>query len=127
MNQPNTLFILENWGLKTHKSGIFESHMWLLSEHEESMKYISLHKSKAKRSFKGGEIIEIRLATDSEIKNHQELMIKNNKGLMQVVDERKIVMFRFNPDWNCLWPNHAKTNPMAYKGTGVVDWNSKTK
>ncbi len=127
MNQPNTLFILANWGLKTNKNGIFESHMWLLNEHEESMKYVSLHKSKAKRSYKGGEIIEICLATDSEIQCHQDLMIKNKKGLMKVVEERKIVVFRFDPSCNFLWPNEAKTNPMAYKGIGFVKWNNKNK
>ena len=120
MSEPNTLFILAKWGLKTDKSGIFESHMWLLNKQEESMEFVSLHKSKAKRASKGGRIIEVRLATDAEIEDHQSLMIKNNKRLMQVVNERKIVVFHYDPKWNALWPKQAKTNPMAYKGIGFV-------
>ena len=55
MNQPNTLFLLARYGLKmVDSSGVLESHMWLIDEHESSMKYISLHKSKADRAIKGG-------------------------------------------------------------------------
>ena len=122
MNQPNTLFILANWGLKTDKSGIFESHMWLLNEQEESMKFVSLHKSKGKRSYKGGKIIEIRSASENEIKEHQTLMVKNEKSQMKITENRKVVVFRFEPDWNTIWPEYARTNPMAYKGLGFVDW-----
>ena len=48
MKENNTLFILAKWGLKSIRhSGIFESHMWILTDEETSMKYVSLHKSKA--------------------------------------------------------------------------------
>ena len=127
MSQPNTLFILANWGLKVDKSGIFESHMWLLDEQEENMKFVSLHHSKAKRAYKGGRIIEIRLASDIEIEEHQALMVKHNRDPMQNPDKRKIVVFHFDPEWNALWPEYAKTNPMTYKGTGFVDWNHNGK
>ncbi len=125
MSRSNTLFILAKMGLKVaDKSGVFESHMWLLDDHEESMEYVSLHKSKADRAYKGGRIIEVRLATDSEIREHQDLMSKNGKGPMQVTDRRKVVVFRLEPKWKALWPNHAKTNPRAYKGIGRVAWNN---
>ena len=67
----NTLFIIAEFGLKSISKNIFESHMWILSQYEESMKYISLHYAKKQPSYEGGEIIEIRLATDLEIEFHQ--------------------------------------------------------
>ena len=61
MTSPNTLFILSKLSLKLiDKKGICESSMWLLTEDEESMKYLSLHKSKSDRAYKGGEILSIR-------------------------------------------------------------------
>ena len=63
MTEPNTLFILAKWGLKV-VDGVYETHMWILTEQEASMKYVSLHKSKADRAGKGGEIVKIRLATE---------------------------------------------------------------
>ena len=125
MSQPNTLFILAKMGLKdTDKSGIFESHMWRLDGHEESMEYVSLHKSKADRAYIGGRIIEVRLAIDSEIKEHQDLMVKNGKGPMKVTDGRKVVVFRLEPKWNAPWPNPATPNRMMYKCIGYIAWNN---
>ena len=123
MGQPNTLFILAKMGVKhTDKSGVSESHMWLLDDQEEAMEYVSLHKSKAHRAYVGGRIIEVRLASDSEIKEHQYLMLKNGKGRMQITDRRKVVVFCRKAK-KAPWPNHAKTNPRAYKCVGYVDWN----
>ena len=119
METANTLFILAKWGLKV-VNGVFESHMWLLDDHETSMKYISLHKSKANRATKGGEIINIRCATATEIAAHQSLLVKNGIGLMKHEDNRKIIEFKLDPKWKALWPLHAKTNPMAYKGLGYL-------
>ncbi|TKJ35942.1 MAG: hypothetical protein CEE38_13095 [Planctomycetes bacterium B3_Pla] len=125
MTQPNTLFILAKMGLKdTDKSGVSESHMWLLDDHEESMEYVSLHMSKADCAYIGGRIIEVRLATNSEIKEHQDLMVKNGKGPMCITDGRKVVVFRRNPRRKTPWPKHAKTNPRAYKCIGYVAWNN---
>ena len=123
MSQPNTLFIIAKMGVKViDKSGVFESHMWLLDDHEESMKYVSLHKCKADRAYMGGRIIKVRLATDSEIKEHQDLMAKNDKGPMKRTDGRKVVVFRRKPEWKAPWPNHAKTNRRTYKCIGYVAW-----
>jgi len=123
MSQPNTLFIIAKMGVKDiDKSGIFESHMWLLDDHEESMKYVSLHKCKADRAYMGGRIIKVRLATDSEIKEHQDLMVKNGKERMRVTDGRKVVVFRLEPKWKAPWPIPAKTNRRTYKCIGYVAW-----
>ncbi len=124
MDHPNTLFLLARYGLKmVDNSGVLESHMWLIDQQESSMKYISLHKSKADRAVKGGEIIDIREATDEEVEAHQELMEQLDKGEMNTVKGRKIVVFQLDRRWNALWPQQAKTNPMAYKGVGFIDWN----
>jgi hypothetical protein len=125
MSQPNTLFIIAKMGVKDKKidkSGVFESHMWLLNDHEESMKYLSLHKRKADRAYRGGQIIKVRLATDSEIKEHQDLMVRNGKRPMQITDGRKVVEFRLEPKWKAPWPNVAKTNRRMYKCIGYVAW-----
>ena len=124
MDQPNTLFLLARYGLKmVDKSGVLESHMWLIDEYESSMRYVSLHKSKADRAIKGGEILDIREATDEEVEAHQMLMKKLDKGEMNTVEGRKIIVFQLERRWNALWPQQAKTNPMAYKGVGYTDWN----
>lgn len=119
MPESNTLFILARWGLKV-VDGMFESHVWILSDIEASMKYVSLHKSKADRATKGGEIIEVRHATGEEIEAHQTLLLEKDIGPMQIVKDRKIVVFRLESKWNAIWPQEAKTNPMAYKGLGYV-------
>ena len=120
MTEPNTLFILAKWGLKVVE-GVFETHMWILTEQEASMKYVSLHKSKADRASKGGEIVNIRLATEDEIQAHQALLTKEGHGPMKSVVGRKIIEFKLNPKLNPNWPNDAKTNPMAYKGLGYLE------
>jgi len=119
MTEPNTLFILAKWGLKV-VDGIFETHMWLLNEQEESMNYVSLHKTKSDRAYKGGEIVNIRLPSEEEIQAHQALLAKEGNAPMKSVVGRKIVEFKGIPKWNLNWPNAAKTNPMAYKGLGYI-------
>jgi hypothetical protein len=122
MEGNNTLFILAKWGLKRiDKAGIFESHMWLLDGYELSMRYVSLHKSKAERASKGGEIIQIRDATQIEIEEHQQLLRNNGLEEMQVLEGRKIIVFQLDQNWKTLWPKEAKRNPMAYKGLGFVE------
>ena len=122
MTEPNTLFILAKWGLKV-VDGVFETHMWLLNEQEASMKYISLHKSKSDRAIKGGEIVNIRYATEDEIQAHQSLIAKQGYGPMKTIVGRKIVEFKLNPKWDPHWPNDAKTNTMAYKALGYIEEN----
>jgi hypothetical protein len=122
MSENNTLFIMTKYGLKVvDKSGIFESHMWLLNDMESSMKYVSLHKSKSDRAYRGGEILEIREATEEEISAHQELVAKHGREAMAIEDGRKVVVFKWDKAWKAIWPAKAKTNPMAYKGTGYVE------
>jgi len=121
MEEPNTLFLLSKFGLKKIDGNLFESHMWLIKPDEESLKYISLHKSKTIRAWKGGEITEIRAATSTEVEQHQALMRKNGLDEMKKTTARKVVVFRLESDWKALWPAHARKNPMAYKGTGHVD------
>ncbi len=122
MSQSNTLFILANWGLKVNKDNKLESHMWLLNNQEVAMDFVSFHKSKSERAYKGGRIIDIRSATPKEIAEHQALMIKNNKGVMKDIENRKIIVFYPESKWNVLWPEDAKTSQMAYKGTGFIKW-----
>jgi len=119
MTEPNTLFILAKWGLKV-VDNLFETHMWVLTDEEASMKYVSLHKSKSDRASKGGEIVNIRLATEDEIEAHQALLKKAGSVPMKSVVGRKIVEFRPLRQWNPIWPNNAKRSPMAYKGLGYI-------
>jgi len=122
MTEPNTLFILAKWGLKEVSYGVFETHMWILTDQEASMEYVSLHnKSKAERAYKGGEIVNIRLATEDEFQAHQALLTKEGNPAMKSVDGRKIVRFKLFPKWNPHWPADAKTNPMRYKALGYID------
>ena len=122
MTKPNTLFILAKWGLKEVSYGVFETHMWILTDQEASMEYVSLHnKSKADRARKGGEIVDVRLATEDEFQAHQTLLTKERDRPMKSVDGRKIVRFKLYPKWNPHWPADAKTNPMAYKALGYID------
>jgi hypothetical protein len=125
MSQPNTLFIIANMGVKEiDKSGVFESHMWLLKDNE-SIKYVSLHKRKADRAYMGGRIIKVRLATDSEIKDHQDLMVGNGRRPMKHTSDRKVVVFRHKPKWNTPWPNHANAYRRMYQCIGYVAWNNE--
>lgn len=123
MTEPNTLFILAKYGLKV-VGDVFETHMWILTEQEASMKYVSLHKSKSDRAGKGGEIVNIRLATEDEIEAHQALLKKAGSVPMKTVVGRKIVEFKPFRRWNPIWPNDARTSPMAYKGLGYIEVDS---
>jgi hypothetical protein len=118
---PNTLFLIAKHGLKKGpKSGLLESWMWNLKPHEESMSYLSLHKTKTERAFKGGRIVEFRTATNNEVEEHQQLLDKLGKNQMRDIAARKIVVFRVDPDWDKLWPQNAKSHQMAYKATGYI-------
>ncbi len=124
MTSPNTLFILSKHGLKLiDKKGICESRMWLLTEDEEKMKYISLHKSKSDRAYKGGEILSIREATDEEVVEHHQQIEKENP---EKAKNRKIITFQIDRDWYALWPKDARKNPMAYKGVGHIEKEPQT-
>ena len=121
MTEPNTLFILAKWGLKQVEYGVFESHMWNLTDQEASMEFVSLHQTKEDRASNGGEFINFRLATVNEVQAHQALQTEKGKGPMKLVDGRKIVKFKLNPKWNPHWPADAKSNRMAYKALGYID------
>ena len=121
MTEPNTLFILAKWRLKQVDYGVFETHMWILSDQEASMEYVSLHKTKADRASNGGEIVDVRLATEDEVQAHQALLAKKGNPPMKSVDGRKIVRFKLYSKWNPHWPADAKKNPMAYKALGYID------
>jgi hypothetical protein len=124
MSQPNALFIIAKMGVKEiDKSGVFESHMWLLNDNEESMKYVSLHNRKTDRAYMGGRIIKVRLATDSEITDHQDLMVGNGRRPMGRTPDRKVVVFHHEPKWNTPWPNHANAYRRMYKCIGYVAWD----
>ena len=124
MCEPNTLFLIASFGVKEiDKSGVFESHMWLLNDHEESMKYVSLHMSRAEDAYMGGKIIDVRLADNSEIEEHQDLMEENGKRRMRDTNGRNVVVFRHYPKWKALWTNPIETM-WEYKRTGYVDWNN---
>ncbi len=58
MLQNNTLFIIAKYGLyPADEKGIFKSLMWILTPEEKSMKYVSFHKEKSSRAYKGGKIV----------------------------------------------------------------------
>ena len=121
MNEENTLFLLARFGVKMGKEhGCLESRMWLLEPNEIDMKYVSLHKTKADRAYKGGEIVDILDATPQEIEAHQALMEKEGHGRMEETLGRKVIVFRLDRKWNKLWPESGKANPMAYKARGYV-------
>lgn len=119
MDDPNTLFLLSKVGLKlVDKTGICESRMWLLDEEEESMQYLSLHKSKSDRAYKGGKILSIREATDEEVDEYQDLVEKDRVPRPK---NRKIITFQIEKNWHALWPRKVNRKPMAYKGMGFID------
>ena len=125
--KPHTLFILTNWGLhRVDPSGIFESHMWLLDENDREMEYVSLHRSKSERAYRGGKILEIRDATDLEIEFHQNMMRENGRDDMSIVGGRKIVIFQMERGWNVLWPKSAVKSQMDYKGAGYINREGKS-
>lgn len=124
MLENNTLFILARYGIySTDTLGIQKSMMWLLTSEDESMEYVSFHKSKSSRAYRGGKIIDARKATESEILTHQNLMVQENQGEMLDVNTRKIITFKMIPNWNKLWPLDAQNGQMAYKGLGYLKIN----
>lgn len=122
MDKDNTLFLIARFGLKmTTEKGILESWMWILDPPDSSMKYVSFHKTKSDRAYKGGELIGTRDPSEAEYEEHQELMRKLDEGQMESRVGRKILIFRLIPTWKELWPQAAKSNPMAYKALGYVE------
>ena len=122
LEQPNTLFLISKHGLfPATERGCLESWMWNLEPEEELMRFVSLHKSKSVRAYRGGEIVSVRLATEEEVVKHQELLDTLGKAQMQDVTDRKIIVFRVLPEWNKLWPKKARTRQMAYKVLGHVE------
>ena len=128
MSSPNTLIILSKHGLKLiDKKGICESSMWALSDEEETMKYLSLHRSKSDRAFKGGEILGVREATDEEIIEHHKALNKSDpESAPEKTKSRKIITFQIDRGWHALWPEEARKNPMAHKGIGHVAYEAET-
>jgi hypothetical protein len=121
MDQNNTLFLIARFGLKmTPEKGILESWMWILDPPDSKMKYVSFHKTKADRAYKGGELIGTREPSEAEYEEHQALMRKLDEGQMESREGRKILIFRLIPSWKMIWPQAAKLNPMAYKALGYV-------
>ncbi|MEM7259010.1 MAG: hypothetical protein AAF404_16660 [Pseudomonadota bacterium] len=121
MSSPNTLFLLCKHGLKLiDKKGICESAMWSLTEDEKEMKYLSLHRSKSDRAYKGGEILDIRQASEEEIREHYQSIKKSIPESTAASRQRMIITFQIDRDWDVLWPEEARANPMAHKGTGHI-------
>ena len=121
MTSHNTLFLIARFGLKgTDTTGILESWMWVLNPQDEQMKYVSFHKTKSDRAYKGGEILGFREPTIEEYESHQKEMLKRDEGQMGSREERKIIRWKPIPSWNELWPKEARNNPMAYRGYGSV-------
>lgn len=121
MNSPNTLFLLCKHGLKLiDRKGICESGMWLLTDDEKAMKYLSLHRSKSDRAYKGGEILDIRQANEEELQEHYQSISKSAPESTQNNRQRMIITFQIDREWNVLWPEQARANPMAHKGTGHI-------
>ena len=118
MHEPNTLFLIAKSGLKgTDQVGVLESWMWMLDSADTSMEYVSFHKTKSARAYKGGKVIEYRDATNEEFQTHQELLKKRGEASMAESKEpRKIIVFEPVRSWNKLWPASAKSKPMAFKG-----------
>ena len=125
MSEPNTLFIIAKMGVKPiDKSGVFESHMWLLNACEGSMKYVSLHRSKNDPAYIGGKITRVRLATNGDIEEHQDCMVENGRERMNRTDGRKVVVFSREPKWKASWPDLPEPNRRMYKRAGYVAWNN---
>ena len=85
------------------------------------MEYVSLHKTKADRASNGGEIVDVRLATEDEVQAHQALLAKKGNPPMKSVEGRKSGRCKRYSKWNPHWPADAKKNPMAYKALGYID------
>jgi len=94
--------------------------MWILDPQDYEMKYISFHKTKPDRAYKGGEIFGFRDPTMEEYESHQEEMRERGEGQMNSPDDRKIIRWRPIPSWKELWPRGGGSNPMAYRDYGYV-------
>mgnify|MGYP003382035343 CR=1 FL=1 len=122
MKEPNTLFLISRFGLKSSDTkGLNESWMWVLEPKDSEMKYVSFHKTKSNRASMGGKIIEFRKPTEEEYELHQEEMRKRDEGQMKSRDERRIICWQRIPGWNKTWPVEAKSNPLDYRAYGYVD------
>lgn len=122
MNKPNTLYLLAEYGLHgTGTIGILESWMWILDPPDFGMMYISFHRAKSERAYKGGEILDIRNATPEEFEVHQKEVKERGKDLMDPDKPRKIIVFKPIPSWNKLWSQTANSHQMAYKALGYVE------
>ena len=99
MTQPNTLFLIAEWGGRYKEGNLCESRMWLLSSKDEKMKFLSLHKGKPHLAYAGGEIVGIRLATEEEIVEHQKWLRNNKKEEMGKTKGRKIIVFKPFSEW----------------------------
>ena len=122
MGSPNTLFLLYKHGLRLiDKKGVCESGIWQLSDEEQQMKFLSLHRSKSDRAYKGGEILEMRQASQEDIEDYYKLTKQPLPDNIDALKERHIVTFQIDRDWNVLWPEDARKNPMANKGTGHIE------
>lgn len=121
MNQPNTLFLLYKHGLKVlNKKGVCESGIWHLSSDEQQMKYLSLHRSKSNRAYKGGKIISIRNAHQDEIAAYYHELNKT-VPTSAASTPYQVIKFQMDREWHVLWPEDARKNPMANKGTGHIE------
>lgn len=122
MTTANTLFLIAKHGLNmSEDEGCLELWMWNLSIDERQMQFLSMHRSKSERAYRGGKIQRIRAATEDEVNQHQEFLAKEGKPLMQDTDQRMIIVFKPDPGWKSLWPDDAKLHQMAYKGIGFVE------
>lgn len=122
MPEPNTLFLIARHGLKMgSERGLLESWMWDLTPDDESMSYLSLHKSKSDRAHKGGAIVGFREATEGEVLGHQALLAEIGQEAMQDTAARKIIIFRVDPNWKKPWSKESRSHQMAYKAVGHVE------
>ena len=120
MSEPLTLFLIAKHGLyKGPKQGLLESWMWNLNSNDETMAYVSLHKSKTDRAYKGGLIVAFRDATPNDIAQHQKFLKSIGQEQMQATDARRIIVFQLGPMWNKGWLKEAITHQMAYKANGI--------
>jgi len=110
----HTLFLIARFGHHTVKSlnttGLKESHMWGLSSIERRLlKYVSLHKTQATWSRKGGEVMNIRPATLDEIIAILPETKRSDKSLEKA--ERmfaggtfNVITYQQDKGWHKQWP-----------------------
>ena len=66
----------------------------VLTEDEKEMKYLSLHRSKSDRAYKGGEILDIRQADEEEIREHYQSIKKSIPESTAANRQRMIITFQ---------------------------------